>query len=282
MNSFHARSRRPRAVGESRRAPPRGGVRADVLLSDLGLAESRSAARRLIEAGRVVADGEPVRKPSQELPTSARLEVADDGGDGFVSRGGTKLAAALSHAGIDVAGLDCLDVGQSTGGFTDCLLRAGARRVVGVEVGHGQLHRRLATDSRVVTFEHVNARELSAEVLGDACPATGFDLVVCDASFISLALLLPRWPALLGDGGQVLALVKPQFEVGPKGLGKGGIVRDETLYAEVESRIRAAATGSGLEVLAYFDSPITGGDGNREFFIHLRRPDGPVATGNQA
>ena len=281
MNSFHARGRRPRPAVDSRPAAPRGGVRADALLSERGLAGSRSAARRLIEAGRVFADGEAVRKASQELPASVRLEVVVDPQDRFVSRGGIKLAGALARTGIDVAGMRCLDVGQSTGGFTDCLLQAGADRVIGVEVGHGQLHARLAGDPRVATLERINARELSAQALDEAMPPGGFDLVVCDASFISLGLLLPRWPALLHSGGQVLALVKPQFEVGPTGLGKGGIVRDPGRYAEVESRIRTLAAGAGLEVLDYFDSPITGSDGNREFFIHARRPVAPVVTGNQ-
>lgn len=280
MNSFHARSRRPRAAGESRSPQPRAGVRADALLSELGLAESRSAARRLIEAGRVRADGELVRKASQELPASARFEIAGDDQDRFVSRGGIKLADALLRSGIEVRGAECLDVGQSTGGFTDCLLQAGAQRVVGIEVGHGQLHPRLAADPRVLAIERINARDLSPAALGDAFPASGFDLVVCDASFISVTLLLPRWRALLREGGQVLALVKPQFEVGPRGLGKGGIVRDPAQHAAVETRIRAAFVDAGMTVLGYFDSPIAGGDGNREFFIHARRPEGPAATGN--
>ncbi|MCP5236623.1 MAG: TlyA family RNA methyltransferase [Zoogloeaceae bacterium] len=281
MNSFHARGRRPRPAVDSRPAAPRGGVRADALLSERGLADSRSAARRLIEAGRVFADGEAIRKASQELPASVRLDVVVDPQDRFVSRGGIKLDGALARTGIDVAGIRCLDIGQSTGGFTDCLLQAGAERVVGVEVGHGQLHPRLAGNPRVATLERNNARELSAQALGDVMPPGGFGLVVCDASFISLGLLLPRWPALLHTGGLVLALVKPQFEVGPTGLGKGGIVRDPARYAEVEARIRATAADAGLEVLDYFDSPITGSDGNREFFIHACRPATPDVTGNQ-
>jgi 23S rRNA (cytidine1920-2'-O)/16S rRNA (cytidine1409-2'-O)-methyltransferase len=165
-----------------------------------------------------------------------------------------------------VSGYFCLDVGQSTGGFSDCLLQAGAARVVGVEVGHGQLHPRLKDDPRLACLEGINARHLTAADLGGHFPAQGFDLIVADASFISLTLLLPSFPALLRPGGRILALVKPQFEVGPKNLGKGGIVRDTSLYARVEAKIRAACAECGLEVQDWFDSPITGSDGNREFF----------------
>ena len=282
MNSFHSRGRRPKAELRERPASARahGRIRADQLLVEAGLAESRSAARRMIEAGRVSADGEPVGKPSQELAASAQLSVADDETDRYVSRGGLKLAGALTHTGLSVADACCLDVGQSTGGFSDCLLQAGAHQVVGVDVGHGQLHRRLAGDPRVVCIEGVNARELDAAALGSHLPATGFDLIVCDASFISLTLLMPRWRALLAPAGQVLALVKPQFEVGPDGLGKGGIVRDASRYGDVEARVRHGAGQAGLAVLDYFDSPITGGDGNREFFIHASRANYPDAPGN--
>ncbi|WP_068635792.1 TlyA family RNA methyltransferase [Thauera butanivorans] len=275
MNSFHRRSQRPAPAAKAAAPVPRSGNRADQHLVEQGLAPSRTAARALIEAGRVSWDGRPVAKPAQELPASARLQVAPDDSDRFVSRGALKLEGALTHSGLDVHGTACLDIGQSTGGFTDCLLQAGAAKVVGVEVGHGQLHPRLAADPRCVTLEGINARHLDAAALGEHFPPQGFDLLVCDASFISLTLLLPQWPALLSPGGHVLALVKPQFEVGPQGLGKGGIVRDAALYADVEARLRAAAHAAGLAILDWFDSPITGGDGNREFFFHaIRRPDG--------
>lgn len=245
--------------------------RADLLLVARGLVASRTAARRAIEAGRLffVRGGErrPVKQPAQELPETAELELVPDAAERYVSRGGLKLAGALAHTGLDVGGFICLDVGQSTGGFTDCLLQAGAARVVGVDVGHGQLHPRLREDSRVVCLEGINARALMPTDLGEHVPQSGFDLIVVDASFISLTLLLPNFPALLKPGGQVLALVKPQFEVGPQNLGKGGIVRDPTLYAEVEARIRAAVEAAGLAVRDFFDSPLLGGDGNREFFI---------------
>jgi len=276
MNSFHARHGRPRPAADSRKPVNRHGLlRVDRVLVAQGLAPSRTAARALIEAGRVSLDGEAVTKPALELLPDARLTVTPDDRDRFVSRGALKLEGALARSGLDVRGAICLDIGQSTGGFTDCLLQAGAERVVGVEVGHDQLHPRLRSDQRCITLEGLNARQLDAADLGVHCPPQGFDLLVCDASFISLALLLPQWPALLSPNGHVLALVKPQFEVGPQGLGKGGIVRDAALYAEVEARLRAAAHAAGLIILDWFDSPITGGDGNREFFFHaIRTPGG--------
>ena len=275
MNSFHARAGRPRPTADKQRPAARadGMLRADALLVAQGLAESRTRARQLIEGGRVAWDGGTVAKPAQELPVSARLTVAADEADRYVSRGGLKLAGALAASGVAVDGRTCLDVGQSTGGFSDCLLQADAARVVGIEVGHGQLHPRLATEPRCITLEGVNARHLSATDLGGHCPPDGFDLIVCDASFISLTLLLPQWPALLAAGGDILALVKPQFEVGPQGLAKGGIVRDARLYREVEDKLRAAAHDAGLTVCGWYDSPIAGGDGNREFFIWMRHPE---------
>lgn len=276
MNSFHARQGRPRHAAEHRQPVDRHGLlRVDQLLVAQGLAASRTTARALIEAGRVSHEGQPVTKPAHELPPDARLDVVPDDSDRFVSRGALKLEGALARSGLDVRGAVCLDIGQSTGGFTDCLLQAGATKVVGVEVGHDQLHPRLRKDHRCVTLEGLNARQLTPADLGTHCPPHGFDLLVCDASFISLALLLPQWAELLSPNGHVLALVKPQFEVGPQGLGKGGIVRDASLYAEVETRLREAAHAAGLIILDWFDSPITGGDGNREFFFHaIRTPGG--------
>lgn len=279
MKSFHRRSSHPPPTPQPHIPAPAGhGLpRADHLLVAQGLAPSRTAARALIEAGRVSCEGKPVSKPAQLLPPSTRLAVTSDPDDRFVSRGGLKLAGALSRTGLDVRGFTCLDVGQSTGGFTDCLLQAGAAKVVGIEVGHDQLHSRLRQDPRCITLEGLNARYLCAADLGENMPAHGFGLIVCDASFISLALLLPQWPALLAPGGHVLALVKPQFEVGPQGLAKGGIVRDTALYAGVETRIRAAAGAAGIDVLDWFDSPITGGDGNHEFLFHGRLADATLS-----
>ncbi len=241
-------------------------VRADALLVARGLAPSRTAAQRMIEAGRVSWLGAPITKPAQELPPDADLRVAESDEDRYVSRGGLKLAGALTHTRLDVRGRTCLDVGQSTGGFTDCLLQAGAARVVGVDVGHGQLHPRLHGDARVTCLEGINARSLSAVLL----PEASFDLIVADVSFISLTLVLPQLPPLLEHDGDMLLLVKPQFEVGVENIAKGGIVRDAALYGQVEAKLRAACAGSRLAARDWFDSPIPGGDGNREFFLWTR------------
>ncbi len=273
MKSFHRRTSRPAVIAAEAPPPPRQrvGVRLDALLVEQGLVPSRTAARRVIEAGRVMHDGIPLLKAACELPREARLEVLPDDDDRFVSRGGLKLAGALAASGLSVSGKCCLDVGQSTGGFTDCLLQSGARRVVGVDVGHDQLHSRLRCDLRVIGLEGINCRALNRDDLAGELPRDGFDLIVGDVSFISLTLILPRLPDLLATGGDMLLLVKPQFEVGPQGIGKGGVVRDATLYCEVEAKLRGAAAQCGLTVAGWFDSPITGGDGNREFFIWLNK-----------
>ncbi|WP_255992085.1 TlyA family RNA methyltransferase [Chitinolyticbacter albus] len=244
--------------------------RADVLLVELGLAPSRTAAQHMIAAGRVSADGKGIDKPSQKIDQDADIVVTPDEADRYVSRGGLKLAGALACAGLSVSGLQVLDVGQSTGGFTDCALQAGARRVLGLEVGHSQLHPRLTSDARVVTLEGVNARHVTHQDIAAQLDGE-IDLIVGDVSFISLTLILPALAELLPEGGQLLFLVKPQFEVGPQGLARGGIVRDAGLYPEVEAKVRAAAEAAGLTVAGYYDSAITGGDGNREFFIYARR-----------
>ncbi len=271
MNSFHARQGRPRPTAEKPAVDRHGLLRADALLVHLGLAGSRTQAQRLIEAGRVLCAGKPITKPSLELPPDMVLTVETDETERYVSRGGLKLAGALAKTGLDIIGKTCLDVGQSTGGFTDCLLQAGAARVVGVDVGHGQLHSKLKIDHRVEAIEGINCRTLDAIDLGEAMPQRGFDLIVGDVSFISLTLILPQLPSLLATEGNLLLLVKPQFEVGPGKLGKGGIVRDPSLYREVEHKLRESAQKLGLTVQAWLDSPITGGDGNREFFIWLKK-----------
>ncbi len=269
MNSFHARQKRPRPPREPSHERPAGVSRADALLVAQGLAPSRTAAQALIKQGRVSWRGGTIAKPALDLPDDTPLTVAADPDDRYVSRGGLKLAGALAQTGIAVAGKTCLDVGQSTGGFTDCLLQAGARHVVGVDVGHGQLHPRLRHHPAVSAFEGINCRTLGAVELGQALPAGGFDLIVGDVSFISLTLILPRLPALLAKHGDLLLLVKPQFEVGPGHVGKGGIVRDPALHRQVEGKLRDCAAALGLTVRAWLDSPIAGGDGNREFFIWL-------------
>lgn len=269
MNAFHARQSGRSLTEKPARMPidRHGLLRVDALLVQRGLAASRTQAQRLIGENRVFCDGKPIAKPSLELTADAALTVREDDSDRYISRGGHKLAGALAATGLEIAGKTCLDIGQSTGGFTDCLLQAGARHVVGVDVGHGQLHGKLAGDARVTARQGINCRDLSAADLGAALPANGFDLIVADVSFISLTLILPQLPPLLARPGDLLLLVKPQFEVGPGLLGKGGIVRDPALYAQVEHKLRAAAAALGLRVRAWLDSPITGGDGNREFFI---------------
>ncbi len=273
MNSFHARQGGRQRDEKPVKTPVdrHGLLRADALLVQRGVAASRTQAQRLIGEGRVLADGKTIAKPSLELPADIVLSVVEDESDRYVSRGGLKLAGALAHTGIAVAGRTCLDVGQSTGGFTDCLLQAGAGQVVGVDVGHGQLHAKLKNDGRVSALEGINCRALTAADLGDAMPAGGFDLIVGDVSFISMTLVLPQLPALLAANGDLLLLVKPQFEVGPHNIGKGGIVRDPSLYREVEGRFLEIAKKLGLTAKAWLDSPITGGDGNREFFIWLKK-----------
>ncbi len=255
-------------------------MRADQLLVERGLAASRSQAVRLIAGGMRWRDAgstdawRSVVKNRDEVPESAELELDDAAEARYVSRGGLKLEGALEASGVDAAGKLCLDVGQSTGGFTDCLLQRGAARVVGVDVGHGQLHAKLREDARVLAIEGVNARALSADDLqeeGEEPFDERFDLIVGDLSFISLTLVLPAVVQFLADDGQLLMLVKPQFELQPGQVGKGGIVRDAAMYEIVEKRLRDACAALELRVLRWFDSPIAGGDGNREFFIHAVR-----------
>jgi 23S rRNA (cytidine1920-2'-O)/16S rRNA (cytidine1409-2'-O)-methyltransferase len=264
-------------------------MRADQLLVQRGMAQSRSQAARLIDAGaRWLHRGEwkPLRK-SDDLLDDAQIELSDVAEAKYVSRGGLKLEAALAASAVKVQGKVCLDIGQSTGGFTDCLLQHGALGVVGIDVGHGQLHPRLRAHPLVVCVEKANARTLIATDLVAACAsfdwasglfdkkiqdgAIGCELVVGDVSFISQTLIIETLVGLLKPGGDVLMLVKPQFELQPEQISKGGIVKDPAHYAEVEQRIRSAYTQYGLRVKKYFDSPIAGGDGNREFFVHAVR-----------
>ena len=252
-------------------------MRIDQLLVERGLAASRSQAQRLIAGGvrwrQPSGEWRAVGKNRDEVPEGAELQLLDDAESRYVSRGGLKLEGALQATGVQVQGLRCLDVGQSTGGFTDCLLQRGAAQVVGVDVGHAQVHPRIQGDARVVCIEGVNARELTAgdERIPDA--TLGFDLLVGDVSFISLTLVLPGVVPMLKPGGQLLMLVKPQFELQPGQVGKGGIVRDASLYAFVEQRIRTALSDLGLRVVAWLESPIEGGDGNREFFVQAIQPE---------
>ena len=246
-------------------------MRADQLILQRGLAPTRSAAQRLIAAGAVrwlaVGGWTVVRKAGEDLPDAVGLDVTNDAETRWVSRGGLKLDAALHTTGIAVQGRRCLDVGQSTGGFTDVLLARGAAAVVGVDVGHGQLHAKLRNDARVIAIEGLNARELEGAALGQ------FDLVVGDLSFISMTLVLPAITKLLT--GDLLMLVKPQFELQPVDISKGGLVKDVASYPRVERRIRDACAANGLEVIDYLASAIEGGDGNREFFVWARARNEP-------
>jgi 23S rRNA (cytidine1920-2'-O)/16S rRNA (cytidine1409-2'-O)-methyltransferase len=240
-------------------------MRADQQLVARGLAPSRSAAQRLIDCGAVrwlSPKGWAVpRKAGEDLPEGCEIEITDGAELRWVSRAGLKLDAALARTGIDVAGFTCLDVGQSTGGFTDVLLARGAARVIGVDVGHGQLHPRLRSDPRLTAIEGVNARHLDARML----PTPHFDLVVADLSFISLTLVLPALAVLATR--DLLLLVKPQFELQPADIGKGGLVTDATAHARVRARLRAACAETGLTLRDYFESAIAGGEGNREYFV---------------
>ena len=248
-------------------------MRADQLLVAQGLAPTRSVAQRLISNGAAEwaspTGWAVLKKAGEDLPDTAQLRVTDDAELRYVSRGGLKLEGALAHVGFDVTAHTVLDVGQSTGGFTDCLLAHGARHVVGVDVGHGQLHPKLLADPRVTALEGTHVREL--DVLRQHAPTGGFTLIVGDLSFISMVGSLPELLPWLEVHGHLLVLIKPQFELGPQALGKGGLVKDEADYPRLEARVRLACTALGLKVLDYFDSPITGGDGNREFFLWASR-----------
>ncbi len=249
-------------------------MRADQLLVHQGLAPTRSAAQRLIDSGGVrwkSPKGWLVpKKAGEDLPEGCVMEVTNNDELRFVSRGGLKLEGALQHGGITATDLNCLDVGQSTGGFTDALLQQGARRVVGIDVGRSQLSPSLAANDRVQSYEGLNARDVSGSTFEQDEPTHSFDLIVADLSFISLTLVLPTISAYLAPQGQALLLVKPQFELQPVDIGKGGLVKSEAAYPRVEQRIREACALLALQVVDYFASPIEGGDGNREFFVHAK------------
>jgi 23S rRNA (cytidine1920-2'-O)/16S rRNA (cytidine1409-2'-O)-methyltransferase len=259
-------------------------MRADQLLLQRGLVPSRSAAQRLIDAGAVRWLGPQgwavPRKSGEDLPESCQVEVTDGAELRYVSRGGLKLEAALERCGFSVEGSKGLDAGQSTGGFTDLLLQRGAKSVVGIEVGHGQLHPQLAADPRVECHEGVNARDVTGSAFAAAHPEGSFDIVTGDLSFISLTLVLPTLRRYLKPVGQLLMLVKPQFELQPEHIGKGGIVKNSRSFQEVETRIRRACADSGLSVRDYFQSAILGSGhgvtaGNTEFFVWAQPLESP-------
>lgn len=237
-------------------------LRLDVLLAERGLAESREKAQALVLAGEITVDGAPARKPGQAVSTEAELRVLER--PRHVSRGGLKLEAAIAGFGVAVEGRVCLDAGASTGGFTDCLLQHGAARVYAVDVGSGQLDWKLRNDARVIVRERLNARYLRYDDIGEP-----LDLAVCDVSFISATLILPAIAPLLRSEGEMIVLVKPQFEVGRGQVGKGGVVRDPLLHQAACERVETAVRGLGFRT-AIIESPILGAEGNKEFLLDAR------------
>jgi 23S rRNA (cytidine1920-2'-O)/16S rRNA (cytidine1409-2'-O)-methyltransferase len=235
-----------------------GKERLDKLLVTRGLAETRAKAQSLILAGEVFSGGQRLDKAGQLVPNDVELAIREPAP--FVSRGGLKLAAALDHFSIEVASKVCLDIGASTGGFTDCLLQRGAASVVAIDVGRGQLDWKLRQDSRVESRENVNARYLSPDDFVDR-----FEIITADVSFISLKKILPVIPALVRKPAFAITLIKPQFEVGREEVGRGGIVRDEAAQRRVVEEIISFAAGLGMRALGVIESPILGADGNREF-----------------
>jgi 23S rRNA (cytidine1920-2'-O)/16S rRNA (cytidine1409-2'-O)-methyltransferase len=232
-------------------------------LVDRGLAESREKAQALVMAGRVQVDGRPASKPGTAVKPAAAIVVTP--GPEHVGRGALKLAGALAILGIDPSGRVTVDVGASTGGFTETLLGRGAQRVYAVDVGRAQLHERLRHDERVVVLERVNARELSTREVPEPC-----GLATVDVSFISVLKILPALRTVLSPAADLLILVKPQFEVGRQQVGKGGVVKDPALHLQALREVAHGARELGLAVIAACPSPITGSEGNREFFLQLR------------
>ncbi len=237
-------------------------LRLDKLLLLRNLAETRQKAQALIGAGLVLVDGNPVDKCGTQIETNAQITIKER--CPYVSRGGLKLAKGLEFFHIDPTGMVCADIGASTGGFTDCLLQHGAARIYAIDVGYGQLDWKLRQDERVIVMERTNARHLKPNDINEP-----LDLIVIDASFISLRLLLPPLPPLFRHRPIILALIKPQFEVGKGKVGKGGVVRDELLHQQVIDEIKTFADGLSLQTQGITDSPILGPKGNREFLILL-------------
>jgi 23S rRNA (cytidine1920-2'-O)/16S rRNA (cytidine1409-2'-O)-methyltransferase len=238
-------------------------IRLDQLLVERGLADSRQKAQALILAGDVLVNRQKAEKPGHAVAPDVEVELL--GVLPFVSRGGYKLDAALTHFGIDVTGKTAIDIGASTGGFTDCLLQRGAAKVYAVDVGATQLAWKIRTDPRVIVKDHTNARNLTAADVPELC-----DIAVCDVSFISVTLIAPSIPQLLKPDADVVVLVKPQFEVGRGQVGKGGIVRDGALHEAACDKVSAAFQSLGYRA-EVIDSPITGAEGNKEFLLHAHR-----------
>ncbi len=246
-------------------------MRLDVFMTETALAESRTRAAELIRGGLVSVNGKHITKPSAEVKEDDNVALSD-GGLRYVGRGALKLLAAAETWHIDFSDLVCADIGASTGGFTEVMLELGAKRVYAVDIGHGQLHPRLAGDSRVVNLEGVNARYMDADTLGERV-----DAVCADLSFISQTLVLEAISKILRPGGFYVGLIKPQFEAGPKSIGKGGIVKDVRAHTEAVQKVVSFAASVGFECVGLIPSPITGGDGNREFLAKYILRDTPCA-----
>lgn len=241
--------------------------RLDAALAELGLAKSRTAAQVLIRSGCVAVNGKKAEKPSETVdPESDRVEVTDaETVLKYVGRGGFKLEHAIAEFGLSLNGLTCLDIGASTGGFTDCMLQNGAKRVYAVDVGHDQLDERLRADPRVISLEGLDIRHADEGAIGEKV-----DFIGIDVSFISLRLILPELARFAAADAAGVALIKPQFEIGKKSVGKHGVIRDERVHRRVVEEICAFAGTAGLRELRVTPSPITGGDGNREFLMAFR------------
>ncbi|MEP3348900.1 MAG: TlyA family RNA methyltransferase [Marinomonas sp.] len=250
-------------------------LRIDIILTEQGLAKSRSQAQAFISANRVSYKHNgtwlKANKPSLKLSPDVELNITHDESDKYVSRGALKLEGALSHTQLDIKGFNVIDIGQSTGGFSDCAIQHGAAHVVGIEVGHDQLDSRLRDNPNITCLEGVNARNLCVDDLNEHFPENGFDLAVMDVSFISQTKILPQLPALLSENGHLITLVKPQFEVGKEFIGKGGIVKDKKRVSQLNHDIQAFVKELGFEVQCYIESPIKGGDGNQEFLLWATR-----------
>lgn len=249
--------------------------RLDLLLVSQQLADSRTQAQQMLAKGRVslLKDGhwQKVTKPGLKLAPEAELQVTASEEDRYVARSALKLAALIEATQVEVEGWQALDIGQSTGGFTDYLLQAGAQQVVGLDVGQQQLHPRLQKDPRITCLEKINARYLQPSQLSDQGLASAYDLIVMDVSFISQTLILPQLPALMKPDAWLMSLVKPQFEVGREKVGKRGLVRDPQLHQQVELKIRQQLEELQLAVKAWIPSPIKGGDGNQEFLVAAQK-----------
>jgi 23S rRNA (cytidine1920-2'-O)/16S rRNA (cytidine1409-2'-O)-methyltransferase len=237
-------------------------VRIDQLLTDRGLADSRNKAQALVLAGQVLADEKKIEKPGQQVDPECEIRILGEQ-PRYVSRAGFKLEGALVEFGIDVQGKTCLDIGASTGGFTDCLLQHGAAEVYAVDVGTNQLHWRVRQDSRVVVLEQTNAKGLSRELV-----PTPIEFVCCDVSFISATLVLPPAAPLLADGAEIVVLAKPQFEAGRGEVGKGGIVRSDEVRQAAAEKVRRALDALGFRTIQQMDSPLEGAQGTREILLY--------------